>query len=385
MKVNLNSLRDFSIFCVRMPRKSLSESGMCDLKFLFGLSERGKLDVIQFCREKGMISSEYECPDCGREMRLVEYKEGVDGYRWRCDWSKEGKRHVVNRSIRGGSWFERSKLGMDDILILTYGWVEKFTNGQLARMARVSSNTATDWCNFCREVCMGICLEESVSIGGEGTTVEIDESMFGKRKHHRGKPVKGRWVFGGVQRGSDECFFEVVKERTKETLLEVIKRRILPGTTVISDCFASYKCLQDEGYKHYAVNHKVTFKDPVTGAHTNTIEGSWSWIKRQLRGKRPVNGPFDPYLAEFMWRKRHKNDPYSLFDSFLRAIIKIYPPIKNDRQRIENRDPGASGDSGSSDDDEEVSQPGPSTKKKKLTKKVSSLSLFRFFKLFRGN
>ena len=179
MKVNLNSLRDLSIFCVRMPRKSLSESGMCDLKFLFGLSERGKLDVIQFCREKGMISSEYECPDCGREMRLAEYKEGVDGYRWRCEWSKEGKRHVVNRSIRGGSWFERSKLGMDDILILTYGWVEKFTNGQLARMARVSSNTATDWCNFCREVCMGICLEESVSIGGEGTTVEIDESMFG--------------------------------------------------------------------------------------------------------------------------------------------------------------------------------------------------------------
>ena len=65
MKVNLNSLRDFSIFCVIMPRKSLSESGMCDLKFLFGLSERGKLDVIQFYREKGIISSKYECPDCG--------------------------------------------------------------------------------------------------------------------------------------------------------------------------------------------------------------------------------------------------------------------------------------------------------------------------------
>ena len=28
-----------------------------------------------------MINSEYECPNCGREMRLAEYKEGVDGYR----------------------------------------------------------------------------------------------------------------------------------------------------------------------------------------------------------------------------------------------------------------------------------------------------------------
>ena len=76
---------------------------------------------------------------------------------------------------------------------------------------------------------MGICLEESVRIGGEGTIVEVDESMFGKYKHHRGKPVKGRWVFGGVQRGSDECFFKVVLEKTKETLFEVIKRRLLQG------------------------------------------------------------------------------------------------------------------------------------------------------------
>ena len=54
---------------------------MYDLRFLFGLSLRGKWDVIHFCREKGRISSEYECPDCDREMRLVEYKKVVDGYR----------------------------------------------------------------------------------------------------------------------------------------------------------------------------------------------------------------------------------------------------------------------------------------------------------------
>ena len=59
--------------------------------------------------------------------------------------------------------------------------------------------------------------------------------MFGKRKFNRGKPMKQMWVFGGVERGSSESFFEVLPDRSAETLLEII-RRILDSTTMISDC-----------------------------------------------------------------------------------------------------------------------------------------------------
>jgi hypothetical protein len=38
----------------------------------------------------------------------------------------------------------------------------------------------------------------SEKIGGINKTVEIDESKFGRRKYHRGHPVMGQWVFGGV-------------------------------------------------------------------------------------------------------------------------------------------------------------------------------------------
>ncbi|KAG8227915.1 hypothetical protein J437_LFUL011843 [Ladona fulva] len=40
-------------------------------------------------------------------------------------------------------------------------------------------------------------------LGGEGKVVEIDESKFGKRKFNRGRLVEGKWVFGGIERGTE--------------------------------------------------------------------------------------------------------------------------------------------------------------------------------------
>ena len=46
-----------------------------------------------------------------------------------------------------------------------------------------------------------------------------DESKFGRRKYHRGHPVKGQWVFGGVERESGKTFLVPVQDRTADTLL----------------------------------------------------------------------------------------------------------------------------------------------------------------------
>ncbi|GBL60983.1 hypothetical protein AVEN_113652-1 [Araneus ventricosus] len=82
----------------------------------------------------------------------------------------------------------------------------------------------------------------------------------------------------------------MVEERNADILLELIKRRILPGTTVISDCRSSYRCLSNESYQHLNVNHKLTFKDPETGAQKNSIEGIWSTLKRSLQSTNHVTG-----------------------------------------------------------------------------------------------
>ncbi|GFS56097.1 DDE_Tnp_IS1595 domain-containing protein [Trichonephila clavipes] len=128
--------------------------------------------------------------------------------------------------------------------------------------------------------------------------------------------------------------FRVVERRTKEELLCVIKEWVLPGSTIVSDCWKAYKCLSDEGFKHLEVNHSVCFKDPDTGAHTNSIEGTWSAIKRFLRNHTShAEGMFDHYLAEYLWRRsRDHSLSVETFQNFSKAVVTLYPPLGKDQQ-----------------------------------------------------
>ena len=130
--------------------------------------------------------------------------------------------------------------------------------------------------------------------------------------------MEGQWVFGGVERGAKGKFFLVpVEKRDKQTLLNIIKERILPGTIIISDCFKSYDCLKDEDFIHLRVNHSVEFvcteasgevyqsnlqvlQGQALSVHTQGIESRW----RNVRYSIPVMGTkkdhFQGYLSEYV-------------------------------------------------------------------------------------
>lgn len=107
---------------------------------------------------------------------------------------------------------------------------------------------------------------ETTPIGGEGMVVEIDEAKIGKRKYNRGREISGTWIFG-FERHTGKVFIVPVPNRTRETLLNVIKQWILPGTTIMSDMWRAYDCLNNEGFTHLRVNHSLNFVDPDTGKY----------------------------------------------------------------------------------------------------------------------
>ncbi|GFX83280.1 putative transposase-like protein [Trichonephila clavipes] len=141
----------------------------------------------------------------------------------------------MKRSVRQNNWFEESKLSMLEILKLTNMWVRKANRDFISFELNITKKTAIDWMSFCREICMEMCVYESSILGGPDLIVELDEGMFGKRKYNRSKRVNGTRVFGGIEKSSNKCFFNVVQDRLKDILLQSIKSNIREGTTVISD------------------------------------------------------------------------------------------------------------------------------------------------------
>ena len=277
--------------------------------------------TLSWLREEGLIASSRNCTMCGSEMNWVRRGDRSDGYIWECRRQINGKRHRCERSIREGSWFENSNMTIEEVLKFTYWWCQDLNQWQIKQQLGLGSHTAVDWDMFCREVCEVALFDGREKIGGPGKLVQIDESKIGKRKYHRGHVVEGQWVFGGIEEDSRKCFIATVEDRTEETLLNLIKGWIEPGTTIVSDCWKGYVNLSKHGYIHKTVNHSVEFVNEE-GFHTNKIEGHW----RQMKTKLPTHGRkkehYSSYLAEFKWRYIHSGE--DLWKVFLNDIKKIY-------------------------------------------------------------
>ena len=95
---------------------------------------------------------------------------------------------------------------------------------------------------------------------------------------------------------------EVVPDRRATTLLPIIQQHVLPGTTVHSDEWSTYRQVDrlSNVQQHHAMNHSVTFVAP-TAVHTQSVELYWNCSKIKLKRVKGVSAKQLPsYLDEFM-------------------------------------------------------------------------------------
>ncbi|XP_046685377.1 uncharacterized protein LOC124371108 [Homalodisca vitripennis] len=230
-------------------------------------------------------------------------------------------------SAKKGTFFESAHLPLTDIFCIVASILCLVPPRQdyLKKNFNISSKTAVDWYSFCREVFVDHVANNDVTLGGVGHIVEIDEAKFGKRKYNRGRLIEGQWVFGGIDRTTHETFLVPVEKRDKETLLKVIKEKIEPGSTIISDCWRAYDCLEDEGFVHETVNHSKEFVDPRTHAHTNTIERTWRSVKDKIPRYGRKKTHFVGYLGEYLFKAKYPNLNERIHHFWV-AAAKLYPP-----------------------------------------------------------
>jgi len=104
----------------------------------------------------------------------------------------------------------------------------------------------------------------------------------------------------------------------------LIQKHIKPKTTIVSDCWKAYDCLDAKGYVHFTVNHTYNFVDRNTSANTQTIESEWRQLKRSLSSGGVQSKYIDLPLCEYLWRREMKSLDKDKFLGFIECIKSTY-------------------------------------------------------------
>ncbi|KAG1467954.1 hypothetical protein G6F56_004116 [Rhizopus delemar] len=144
-------------------------------------------------------------------------------------------------------------------------------------------------------------------LGGPGMDhVQIHESKFGKRKYRRGHRVEGVWILGLVEaiylgptsvreRQQDGTYSTRVVEKHKaerrflctlpnriaRTLIPIIRKYALPGTTIRTDGWRAY-----------------------SGLH----QGMWNRVKKDLSARHRTKKECPYRLVEYLWHYENRNN-----------------------------------------------------------------------------
>ncbi len=246
------------------------------------------------------------CPHCGvvNEATLMAGKSHRLGL-YQCNACREPFTVTV------GTLYERSKVPLNKWLAATHLMMASkkgMSALQVGRMLGLSKKTAWFLCHRIRE---SLRQTDLAPMGGEGKIVEADETFVGgkEKNRHRSKRFKkhagGNWgketVFSLVERGGQVRSVHTPSV-TAATLRPILVAQVNSKSFLVTDDAGQYRHMHRD-FRHETVNHGI--EEYVRGeAHTNTIEGYFSILKRGIVGTyhHVSQQHLKRYLAEFDFR-----------------------------------------------------------------------------------
>jgi len=218
-------------------------------------------------------------------------------------------------TVTVGTVMERSKIPLSKWLLAMHlmGASKKgISSLQLQRMLGITYKSAWFMCHRIREAMTPV---QRGPIGGQGRTVESDETLIGGKKKNRAyakTEPKKHTVLTLVDRDGDSHSFHVANVKAK-TLRDAITRTVDRKSHFVTDELASYERVGREFAGHTTVNHSTNEYVRLGGfAHVNTAESRFSLMKRAVFGTHHSisEAHLSRYLAEwdFKWNTRKLRD-----------------------------------------------------------------------------
>jgi transposase len=180
-------------------------------------------------------------------------------------------------------------------------FVLEVTARSAANIIGIHPNSAALFYHKIRQVIfLRLLADAEEMFGGE---IELDESYFGGvRKGKRGRGAAGKTVVFGILKRGGRVYTKIVGDTKSETLMTIIKQKIVPDSIVYTDCYASYNALDVSGFHHHRINHSTHFAEQKSN-HINGIENFWNQAKRVLRKYNGIpKKNFDLFLKECEFR-----------------------------------------------------------------------------------
>jgi transposase-like protein len=253
------------------------------------------------------------CPHCGVEdFTRLEGKAHRPGL-YQCNTCRQ------QFTVTVGTLFERSKIPLTKWLMATFllsASKKGMSTHQLHRMLGVSYKSTWFMMHRIREAMREI---NPDPLGGEGKWVEADETVIGGKERNKRKSKRNPKNIGAVGK---EIAFSLVERGGKvrshhvpnvsaKTLRPILVAQVDRKSVLMTDDAGQYRNVGLEFASFHTVNHGI--EEYVRGeAHTNTIEGYFSILKRGINGTyhHVSQVHLKRYLCEFDFRYnfRHVSD-----------------------------------------------------------------------------
>ena len=133
----------------------------------------------------------------------------------------------------------------------------------IVKLTLLSKNTIYKIREFLIEKIIKFYINNPIKLGGPGAIINIDETMLNhKIKAHRGRvPTEQIWALVIVDTSFSPSlgYVTIVPNRSKTTLLNIIKNVVREGSTIYTDEWKGYNNLTENNFNHSVVCHKYYF------------------------------------------------------------------------------------------------------------------------------
>ncbi|KAI6234522.1 hypothetical protein M3Y99_00804700 [Aphelenchoides fujianensis] len=170
--------------------------------------------AIAFAASVGLLPNSRTCERCKRKMHLVSRQENIDKKRWICKVSEgKKKKYCSTKSIRSGTFFEKSHLTVRTIVHVMYWWALDAPPTLIEPLCGVTAKTAADFNTFLRQECVKWYKGERESLDVEEEADGDQTATSSPSNTSGGSSGASRWAEAKRKRSSVELETSALLEK----------------------------------------------------------------------------------------------------------------------------------------------------------------------------